>query len=225
MSLLRFFSIRAVPKTSWSSTHPLNFKPKFFTLLMVLLGNIVFGTGVATIVAAGAGLDPWTILAEGLALLFDVSIGMATFIVSVSVLLLWIPLRQIPGMGTIINTVVVATVIDLAFPWLPKPSNYLLQIMQVIIGIFICGLGSGIYLTGNLGPGPRDGLMTGLQRITGRPVALIRTSIEITVVILGWLLGGTVGLGTVIFALLIGPSVSVGLTIVRNLSGGEVSGE
>tara|TARA_B100001057_G_scaffold265796_1_gene266006 strand:+ start:2894 stop:3466 length:573 start_codon:yes stop_codon:yes gene_type:complete len=187
---------------------------------MVFVGNIIFGFGVAVIIAAGAGLDPWTILAEGLGLIFDVSIGVATFIVSVSVLLLWIPLRQMPGFGTIINTIVVASMIDIALPWLPKPGDNLLwlQLIQLLIGIFICGIGSGVYLTGNLGPGPRDGLMTGLQRITGKPIALVRASIEVFVVILGWLLGGTVGIGTIIFAFLIGPAVSVGLSIVKILS-------
>ena len=217
---MKFFSIREVPTTSWSSAHPLNIKPLTKTLLMVILGNIIFGFGVAVIIAAGAGLDPWTILAEGLGLIFGMSIGFATFIVSVSVLLLWIPLRQIPGLGTIINTIVVASMIDIALPWLPKPAEDLLwlQLTQLLVGIFICGIGSGIYLTGNLGPGPRDGLMTGLQRITGKPIALVRASIEIVVVILGWVLGGTVGVGTIIFAIFIGPAVSVGLSIVKVLS-------
>ena len=217
---IKFFSIRDVPTTSWSSAHPLNTKPRTKTLLMVILGNIIFGFGVAVIIAAGAGLDPWTILAEGLGLIFDLSIGLATFIVSVSVLLLWIPLRQIPGFGTIINTIVVASMIDIALPWLPKPTGdlLLLQLFQLLVGIFICGIGSGIYLAGNLGPGPRDGLMTGLQRITGKPIALVRASIEIIVVMLGWVLGGTVGVGTIIFAIFIGPAVSVGLSVVKILS-------
>ena len=220
MSLMKFFTIREVPTARWSSEYPLNIKPRIETLFMVFVGNIIFGFGVAVIIAAGAGLDPWTILAEGLGLIFDVSIGFATFIVSVSVLLLWIPLRQMPGFGTIINTIVVASMIDIALPWLPKPGENLLwlQLFQLLIGIFICGIGSGIYLTGNLGPGPRDGLMTGLQRITGKPIALVRASIEIFVVILGWLLGGTVGIGTIVFAFLIGPAVSIGLSIVKIVS-------
>ena len=220
MSFGKFFSIREVPTTSWSSTHPLNMKPRFETLFMVFVGNIIFGFGVAVIIAAGAGLDPWTILAEGLGIIFGKSIGFATFIVSVSVLLLWIPLRQMPGFGTIINTIMVATMIDIALPWLPKPGENLLwlQLIQLLIGILICGIGSGVYLTGNLGPGPRDGLMTVLQRITGKPIALVRASIEIVVVILGWVLGGTVGVGTIIFAIFIGPAVSAGLSIVKILS-------
>jgi len=131
------------------------------------------------------------------------------------------PLRQIPGFGTIINTIVVDSMIDIVLPWLRKPADDLLwlQLIQLLIGILICGIGSGIYLTGNLGPGPRDGLMTGLQRITGRPIALVRASIEIIVVIIGWLLGGTVGVGTIIFAIFIGPAVSVGLSMVKTLSG------
>jgi len=130
-------------------------------------------------------------------------------------LLLWIPLKQKPGIGTILNVIIIALVLDYSLPYLPNPENYGLKVLQVIIGVLITGLGSGFYLISNLGPGPRDGLMTGIQRIIGKPIALIRTIIEVCVVFFGWLLGGTAGLGTVIFALGIGPAVAVGIYFVN----------
>ena len=129
-------------------------------------------------------------------------------------LLFWIPKKQKPGIGTILNAIIIALVLDYTLPYLPNPENYEFKVLQVIIGVLITGLGSGFYLIANLGPGPRDGLMTGVQRITGKPIALIRTVIEITVVFFGWLLGGTAGLGTIIFALGIGPAVAIGIFLV-----------
>ena len=129
----------------------------------------------------------------------------------------WIPLKQKPGIGTILNTIIISVVLDVSLPYLPSPEFLLLQILQVIIGVVIVGLGSGFYLIANLGPGPRDGLMTGLQNLTNLPIALIRTIIEISAVIGGWYLGGVVGIGTIVFALGIGPSVSAGLFVVSRL--------
>ena len=133
-------------------------------------------------------------------------------------LLLWIPLRQIPGLGTILNAILVSAALGLSLPLLPTPDILLLQIVQSAVGIFLVGMGSGIYLIAHLGPGPRDGLMTGLQHVTQFPIAWVRTSLEVTVVILGWLLGGTVGLGTLMFAFGIGPAVSFGLYTVSRFS-------
>jgi uncharacterized membrane protein YczE len=132
----------------------------------------------------------------------------------VSVLLLWIPLKQKPGIGTLLNALIIALVFDYTLPYLPNPTDYEFKILQIIIGVLIVGLGSGFYLIANLGPGPRDGLMTGVQKVTGKPIALVRSTIEIIVVFFGWLLGGTVGLGTIIFALGIGPAVAVGIYFV-----------
>ena len=132
----------------------------------------------------------------------------------VSVLCLWIPLKQKPGIGTILNTIIISIVLDVSLPYLPTPESFFLQILQVIIGVLIVGLGSGFYLIANLGPGPRDGLMTGLQKMTNLSIALIRAIIEISAVIVGWYLGGVVGIGTVVFALGIGPFVSAGLFFV-----------
>jgi len=127
-----------------------------------------------------------------------------------------------PGIGTILNAVIISVAIEFSLPYLPQPQSYLLQILQTSVGILLVGFGSGLYLIANLGPGPRDGLMTGLQRVTNLPVARVRTAIEVTVVLLGWLLGGTVGLGTLMFALGIGPAVSMGLYLVNNFSGRSI---
>ena len=147
---------------------------------------------------------------EGISLITDWTVGFATFIVSFVVLLAWIPLRQIPGIGTIANAFIVASMLDLSLPYLPKPDLYLFQILQSFIGVLIVGFGAALYLSANLGPGARDGLMTGLTRVTNLPFSIVRSTIEISVVITGWFLGGTVGIGTLLFAFLVGPSISVG---------------
>jgi len=209
-----FKLIKSVPKTSWSSKKPLNIKPKKKTLIFLILGLFLFGFGETLLLASGAGVSPWTVFAEGISIYYSISIGWATFWMSLSVLLFWIPLKQKPGIGTILNVIIIALVLDYTLPYLPNPENYEFKVLQVIIGVLITGLGSGFYLIANLGPGPRDGLMTGVQRITGKPIAPIRTVIEITVVFFGWLLGGTAGLGTIIFALGIGPAVAIGIFLV-----------
>ena len=215
MKLLTIFRlIKNIPKTSWSSKKPLNIKPKIKTLLFLISGLFLFGLGETLLLASGAGVSPWTVLAEGMSIYFSFSIGWSTFWMSLVVLLLWIPLKQKPGIGTILNVIIIALVFDYTLPYLPNPENYGFQVLQVIIGVLITGLGSGFYLISNLGPGPRDGLMTGVQRITGKPIALVRSTIEVIVVFFGWKLGGTVGLGTITFALGIGPAVAVGIYFV-----------
>jgi len=215
MKLLTIFRlIKNIPKTSWSSKKPLNIKPKIKTLLFLIFGLFLFGLGETLLLASGAGVSPWTVLAEGMSIYFSFSIGWSTFWMSLAVLLLWIPLKQKPGIGTILNVIIIALVFDYTLPYLPNPENYGFKVLQVIIGVLITGLGSGFYLISNLGPGPRDGLMTGVQRITGKPIALVRSTIEVVVVFFGWKLGGTVGLGTIIFALGIGPAVAVAIYFV-----------
>ena len=215
MKLLTIFRlIKNIPKTSWSSKKPLNIKPKIKTLLFLILGLFLFGLGETLLLASGAGVSPWTVLAEGISIYSSYSVGWSTFWMSLAVLLLWIPLKQKPGIGTILNVIIIALVFDYTLPYLPNPENYGFKVLQVIIGVLITGLGSGFYLISNLGPGPRDGLMTGVQRITGKPIALVRSTIEVIVVFFGWKLGGTVGLGTIIFALGIGPTVAVGIYFV-----------
>ena len=215
MKLLTIFRlIKNIPKTSWSSKKPLNIKPKIRTLLFLIFGLFLFGLGETLLLASGAGVSPWTVLAEGISIYSSYSVGWSTFWMSLAVLLLWIPLKQKPGIGTILNVIIIALVFDYTLPYLPNPENYGFKVLQVIIGVLITGLGSGFYLISNLGPGPRDGLMTGVQRITGKPIALVRSTIEVIVVFFGWKLGGTVGLGTIIFALGIGPAVAVGIYFV-----------
>ena len=203
-----------VPVTWWSSTDPMEPRPKPSTLLILCVGLWIFGTGDAVIVAAGVGNTPWTVLAEGIALMTDRTIGQATSFVSVAVLLLWIPLREKPGIGTILNAILIAVAIEHMLPILPTPEGGFESLLQVIGGIALVGIGSGIYLTANLGPGPRDGWMTGMHRVSGYPIGNVRAAIEITVVVIGWSLGGTVGIGTVIFAVMIGPTVAVCLNVV-----------
>ena len=209
--LILIFTIKNIPIVSWSSYDALNFKPKFITLLYLILGLILFGLGETLLITANVGVSPWTVLAQGISIQTGYSIGLTTFFVSIGVLCLWIPLRQKPGIGTILNTIIVSVVMDVSLPFLPTPETILLQTLQIISAVVIVGLGSGFYLIANLGPGSRDGLMTGLQRMTNKPISLIRAIIEISVVIIGWYLGGVVGIGTIVFALAIGPFVSAGL--------------
>ena len=215
---MKLFSVKSVPIVSWSSDHPLNFRPRILTLCILFIGLMIFGIGEALLIASGAGNSPWTVLSQGVSEISGWTIGVTTFLTSLAVLLLWIPLKQTPGIGTILNAVIISIAIELALPHLPQPDNYLLQVSEVAFGILLVGFGSGLYLIANLGPGPRDGLMTGLQRATNLPVARVRTAIEITVVLFGWLLGGTVGLGTLMFAFGIGAAVSVGLYLVNYFS-------
>ena len=215
--LILVFTLKKIPLVSWSSYDALNLKPKFITLLYLILGLILFGLGETLLITANAGVSPWTVLAQGISIKTGYSIGLTTFFVSLGVLCLWIPLRQKPGIGTILNTIIVSVVMDVSLPFLPAPETILLQTLQIISAVVIVGLGSGFYLIANLGPGSRDGLMTGLQRMTNKPISLIRAIIEISVVIVGWYLGGVVGIGTIVFALTIGPFVSSGLFSVSRI--------
>ena len=207
--------IKNIPNVTWSSNTPLNFKPKLKTFLFLCLGLIIFGFGSSLLFHASIGNAPWVVLAEGLSIKFSWSIGFATFISSIIVLSIWIPLRQKPGLGTIMNIVIIAGVLDLSIYQLDFSSNIIfINLFTALVGTVTAGLGSGIYLIANLGPGPRDGLMTGFQKISGYPIAWVRAFIEITVVLLGWSLGGNVGLGTLIFAFGIGPALAFGVYLV-----------
>ena len=208
------FTLKKIPELSWSSFDALNLKPKSITLIFLILGLILFGLGETLLITAGVGVSPWTVLAQGISFKTGYSIGLTTFFVSIGVLCLWIPLRQKPGVGTILNTIIVSIVIDVSLHYLPAPELLVFQILQVIIGVIIVGLGSGFYLIANLGPGSRDGLMTGLQKKTNLPISLIRAILEISAVTFGWYLGGIVGIGTIVFALAIGQFVTAGLFFV-----------
>ena len=182
---------------------------------MLAIGLLLFGLGEALLVASGAGVSPWTVFAQGFSQVTDWSIGFSTFTISFFVLLLWIPLRQKPGFGTVLNIITISFVLDLSTPYLPVFDIPALQIAEAALGVVITGIGGGIYLIANLGPGPRDGLMTGLQRQTGRPLATVRSLIEISVVMLGWSLGGVVGIGTLMFAFGIGPCVATSMLFLQ----------
>ena len=142
---------------------------------------------------------------------------MLTFFVSLGVLFFWFFLNQKPGIGTLLNALIVAVMIDVSIAYIPTPENYISQLLLAIFGVLIVGLGSGFYLVSNLGPGPRDGLMTGIQRKTNFPIAAVRAFLEITVVSIGWYLGGTAGIGTILFAFGVGPAVALGLFIVGRI--------
>ena len=212
--LIRILKIKKIPNLSWSSNNPFNFKPKLNTFTYLVLGLILFGVGETLLITANQGVSPWTVLAQGLSFQFNLSIGVTTFIVSIIVLFFWYPLKQKPGLGTLLNVILISIVIDLSTPILPYPKTLFYQIIQSVIAVLIVGIGSGFYLTANLGPGPRDGLMTGLQKLTDKPIALIRTILEVSAVLIGFYFGGVVGIGTLLFAFGIGPAVSLGIFIV-----------
>jgi len=207
----RFLSIKEVPSLSWSSPKAFTFKPPLISVVFLVIGLILFGLGEALLIAAGAGVSPWTVFAQGITNLTGWSIGFATFITSLFVLLCWIPLKQTPGIGTILNAIIIAAVFEFLLPYLPTFDNPFLKLGEAIFGVLVTGFGGALYLIANLGPGPRDGLMTGLQKVTNLPIAWVRSGIEIAVIALGWALGGTVGVGTVLFALGIGPSVAASM--------------
>lgn len=206
---------RTVPDTRWRAPSPWRGSP--LTLLVLLAGLWLFGTGEGLLVDAGLGVSPWVVLAQGSALQLGTGVGLATFLVSVAVLLLWVPLRQRPGLGTLVNAVVVAVALGVSVAVLPAPNALGWRVGEVLLGVALIGAGSGAYLTTGLGPGPRDGLMTGLHLRTGVAVTPVRFGLELAVLAAGWLLGGTVGLGTVLFALLVGPSVGYGLMLAGRL--------
>ncbi|MDA9624244.1 hypothetical protein N9S62_03095 [Pelagibacteraceae bacterium] len=210
-----FLSIKKIPNVSWSSVKPLNLKPKLSTLFFLCFGLTLFGIGEGLLIVSFTGASPWSVLAQGISLNVDYSIGVITFFLSIVVLFFWIFLNQKPGIGTILNALIVAIMIDVCINFVSTPDNYLSQIILATIAVLIVGLGGGIYLVANLGAGPRDGLMIGLQQKTNFPIAVVRTFLEVTVVSVGWYLGGTVGIGTLLFAFGIGPAVALGLFIVK----------
>jgi uncharacterized protein len=199
----------------WSASSRWRARPD--TLVVLLVGLWAFGTGEALLVASRLGNTPWTVLAQGVSLHSPLSIGAATFAISVAVLLLWVPLRERPGLGTLANAVVIAVAIDVMLRVLPRPDATVGRLAEVAGAIACIGIGSGLYLTTLLGPGPRDGWMTGLARRTGWPIAPVRLAIEVSALVVGWVLGGRVGLGTVVFALTIGHAVAGSMSLLTLL--------
>jgi uncharacterized membrane protein YczE len=197
-------------------------RPSPARAVRLLAGLWLFGTGEALIIGAGLGNSPWTVLAQGAARQAGVAVGTMTIVISFAILLAWIPLRQRPGLGALANAVVIGLAIDAVLAALPAPDALPARGGEVVLGIACVGLGSGLYLTSFLGPGPRDGLMTGLHRRTGLPIAAVRGAIELSAVAGGWALGGTVGVGTLAFALAIGPVVGAVLTVMARGAVGEL---
>ncbi len=183
-------------------------------LARLLVGLWLFGTGEALLVDARLGNAPWTVLAEGVSLSTPLTVGTATILIGVVVLCGWIPLRVRPGLGTLANVIVIGLAIDVMLPLIPAPHGLALRWATALLGIALVGAGSGLYLSTELGPGPRDGWMTGIHRRTGVPIFAVRGGIEVSALLGGWALGGTVGLGTVAFALLVGPSVGTALRLL-----------
>ena len=213
-----FLQIKEIPKLSWSSKSPRNLKPSFKTLFLLCFGLIIFGFGEGLLIISTIGASPWNVLHQGLALNLGLTIGTWAFLISLIVLLLWFFLDEKIGMGTILNFLIIAIMIDLTIYFLKAPELWINQFLLCVISVLMVGLGSGIYLIARLGPGPRDGLMTGLQKKTGFSIAVIRGAIEVLVVSGGWLLGGTVGVGTLLYALGVGPAVALGLNMVQKFS-------
>lgn len=180
----------------------------------LLIGLVLYGVGAALTVEAGLGLDPWTVFAQGISIRTGIGIGWVTNIVGFLILLLWIPLRQKPGVGTIANILLVGTAMQLTLWAVPSVHTPAFQVCMLVGGILVVAVASGLYIGAHFGPGPRDGLMTGFHTRFGWPIWVCRLVIEATVLVIGWLLGGTVGIGTVLFAATIGPLVHLALPLM-----------
>lgn len=200
-----------VPRVPWTASHVWDISP--LRILILSLGLIIFGIGDAFIIASELGNAPWSVLAQGLSRTFNLSIGAMTFLVGFLVLSLWIPLKRKVGFGTLLNILLISLSIDVTLRFLPMTKELTTQFLFVLAGITLVGLGSSLYLTCGLGAGPRDGLMTGLHELTNIRIGRIRLFLEIGVLIIGFALGGTVGIGTALFALLIGQSVAIWLGV------------
>jgi uncharacterized membrane protein YczE len=191
-------------------------KPK--TIFYLMLGNWLYGTGEAILIKADIGQSPGTVLAQGIQNLTGDTIGWTSFYISIGVMFLWIPLKNKVGIGTVLNIIFVSVAIDVMMPVFPSPDSYAVSVVMVLIGILVIGLGSAFYIPSNLGPGPRDGLMTGLHYRTGLPIGRVRFVIEAAFLLAGRLLGGSVGLGTVLVTVLVGEVVAIFFGIVSRVS-------
>jgi uncharacterized membrane protein YczE len=186
----------------------------FLRLARLIPGLLLYGVADAFMIEAAIGVDSWTVFAQGVSVRTGLGIGLLTNIIGLLVLLLWIPLRQKPGIGTVLNILLVGPGIELGLWLLPTPDALWLRIVFFATGLLLLAVASGIYIGANLGPGPRDGLMTGIHSRYGTPLWVGRTAVEVTVLVIGWILGGNVGVGTVAFALLIGPLCNITLPLL-----------
>ncbi len=216
-SLLRFVAPhKTIPSTPWRAEHRWQLSP--LRIAILFFGLAIFGLGDSLLVQGHVGNAPWTVFAQGLSLKTDWSIGLSTAIISIAVLLLWIPLKERPGFGTIANIVIIASFIQIGTEIFPRQESAVMGILFALLGIAMVGIGSALYITCGLGPGPRDGTMTGLHRVTGVRVGRVRLAIEVTVLLIGAAMGGTVGVGTLLFALLIGNSIAISLGVLARLT-------
>ena len=204
-----------IPVTPWRAASTWAFRPSMF--LPLIGGLAIFGFGEGLLVQSEWGATPWTVFAQGITKHTHLSIGWATLLISAGVLLLWFPLREKPGLGTIANLLVIAYALDLTAAHLPVASNFAMKAIYVVGAIMVIGIGSSLYLTTGLGPGPRDGLMTSLHRKLGVSIVYVRICIEATVLTIGWLLGGTVGVGTTAFTIGIGFSIGFWLGVMERI--------
>jgi uncharacterized membrane protein YczE len=187
-------------------------------MVVLFVGLFIFGLGDSLLIQSQIGNAPWSVLAQGVSNRLDITMGWSTFAISTLVLLLWIPLREKPGFGTLSNIALIAVGIQIGVSIFPKPDSYVMGIFYCCIGIAMVGIGSSMYITCGLGPGPRDGLMTALHHKSGIRIGRVRLGIEGLVLVVGWLLGGTVGLGTLMFATLIGQSIAISLGVVSRIT-------
>lgn len=216
--LEKFRAHKTIPVTPWSAAHLWDISPSRVAIL--IFGLLIFGIGDSLLIISALGNAPWSVLAQGVASKASISIGTATLIISILVLLLWIPLKEKPGFGTLANVLLIAVGIDLGIALIPASDLFLVNLFYVIIGISLVGMGSALYITCALGPGPRDGWMTSLHRRSGVPVARVRLAIELSVLVSGFFLGGRVGLGTALFALFVGYAVAASFGVVARVTRG-----
>jgi len=207
---------KTVPQTPWTAKSRWELSPLRVSVLF--FGLFIFGLGDSLLIQSEIGNAPWSVLAQGISNRLDITMGWSTFAISSLVLLLWIPLREKPGFGTLSNIALIAAAIQVGVTIFPTPDSYLVGIIYCLIGIGMVGVGSSLYITCGLGPGPRDGLMTALHHRSGIRIGRVRLGIEGSVLVMGWLLGGTVGLGTLLFATLIGQSIAVALGVVSRVT-------
>lgn len=207
---------KTVPKTPWTAKHRWDLSRTRISILV--FGLFIFGLGDSLLIVSGLGNAPWSVLAQGLSVSTDISIGTATLLISAIVLLFWIPLKEHPGFGTLMNILIIAFAIDFGVNLFPRTELFAFNLFYVIIGIALVGTGSALYITCGLGPGPRDGWMTAIHNRSGLPVGRVRLFIELTVLVLGVILGGTAGVGTALFALFIGYSIALAFGVVDRIT-------
>jgi hypothetical protein len=216
-SLLKFIAPhKTIPLTPWRADH--RWQLSLPRVSILFFGLAIFGLGDSLLIQGNVGNAPWTVFAQGISLKTDWPIGLSTAVISIFVLLIWIPLREKPGFGTLANIALIATFIQIGTQIFPLQNSLARGILFDLLGIALVGMGSALYITCGLGPGPRDGMMTGLHQRTGVRVGRVRLAIEVSVLAIGWVMGGVVGVGTLLFALLIGESIAISLGILARLT-------